>query len=75
VLHHIKLGAWAGEDVNWVARGVSLPVLGTVFVDLQFYFLDGNVVEAQSTAKIKKIPLKMELRVAQLMMTTKKIYL
>jgi hypothetical protein len=40
----IKLEAWAGGDVNWVARGVSLPVIGAVFVDLQLNIEEGGSV-------------------------------
>jgi hypothetical protein len=41
----LNLEAWAEGDVNWVARGVSLPVAGVVFVDLKLDTAEGgNVV-------------------------------
>jgi hypothetical protein len=40
----LKLDAWAGGEVNWVARGVSLPVMGVVLIDLQLDIAEGGSV-------------------------------
>jgi hypothetical protein len=40
----LKLEVWAGGCVNWVARGVSLPMVRDVFVDLQLDTAEGGSV-------------------------------
>jgi hypothetical protein len=40
----LKLEAWAGGNVNWVARGMSLPVTGVVLVDLRLETDEGGSV-------------------------------